>query len=447
MNARPNPQAWQIISALGAILACTVASTKGVGRIEFTTVPNFGSEDDLDGRVYDVETDNHRVAVYIYVGGWYPKPTDDKPLTVIQDDNTWTCDITVPDTNDAYATKIAAFLVPNEYNPPLADGQPCLASELYQYPYAEAIRYKTISFSGYDWWVKRANDPVHPGLNYFSDSVENVWVDPNGHLHLSIAQRDENWYCSEVITHASFGYGTYAFTVAGRVDLLDENVVLGLFTWEDCVPEHNYREIDVELSSCAAFRKTPDDANNAQFVVQPWNTHGNLYRFQLDLEERPGQVTSYQFSWRPDGIDFTSYFGGYSPQVAPQDTIGSWPYRGDDIPPAGAENARITFYLAARPGAPEGTLGSPPTDGQDAEIIIREFRFLRWSDKMHDWNNDGIVSIVGDVPPFVDCVYFSDCPPGLDTITVGDCSGDDIVSIVGDVPCFVDCVYFGNCPE
>jgi len=65
----------------------------------------------------------------------------------------------------------------------------------------------------------------------------------------------------------------------------------------------------------------------------------------------------------------------------------------------------------------------------------------------HDWNGDGIVSIVGDVPPFVDCVYFGNCPEGIDVIAVGDCNGDGIVSIVGDVPCFVDCVYFGDCPD
>jgi hypothetical protein len=67
----------------------------------------------------------------------------------------------------------------------------------------------------------------------------------------------------------------------------------------------------------------------------------------------------------------------------------------------------------------------------------------------HDWNGDGIVSIVGDVPPFVDCVYFSNCPdwPEAQLLQVGDCNGDGILSIVGDMPCFVDCVYFGNCPE
>jgi hypothetical protein len=62
-----------------------------------------------------------------------------------------------------------------------------------------------------------------------------------------------------------------------------------------------------------------------------------------------------------------------------------------------------------------------------------------------DWNGDGFISIVGDVPPFVDCVYFGNCPP--DAVGTGDCNHDGIVSIVGDVPCFVDCVYFRNCPE
>ncbi|MEN6425147.1 MAG: hypothetical protein ABFE13_07280 [Phycisphaerales bacterium] len=67
----------------------------------------------------------------------------------------------------------------------------------------------------------------------------------------------------------------------------------------------------------------------------------------------------------------------------------------------------------------------------------------------NDWNGDGIVSIVGDVPPFVQCVYFDTCPawPEERLLCVGDCNRDGILSIVGDVPCFVNCVYFSNCPE
>ena len=69
----------------------------------------------------------------------------------------------------------------------------------------------------------------------------------------------------------------------------------------------------------------------------------------------------------------------------------------------------------------------------------------------HDMNWDGFVSIVGDVQPFVNVVYFGDYAwyeqqfPGLDPICPGDCNGDGFLSIVGDVGCFVDCVYFGNC--
>jgi N-acetylneuraminic acid mutarotase len=97
------------------------------------------------------------------------------------------------------------------------------------------------------------------------------------------------------------------------------------------------------------------------------------------------------------------------------------------------------------------------SDGQASIIITvdeaneaanQSIQFLAIQDAvvLHDWSGDGIVSIVGDVPPFVDCVYFGGCPGDVDAIAIGDCNGDGILSIVGDVPCFVDCVYFGSCP-
>lgn len=62
-----------------------------------------------------------------------------------------------------------------------------------------------------------------------------------------------------------------------------------------------------------------------------------------------------------------------------------------------------------------------------------------------DMNYDGFVSIIGDVPPFVECVYFGNCPDEPDPVCPGDCSGDGFLSIIGDVPCFIDCLYYGNC--
>lgn len=70
-----------------------------------------------------------------------------------------------------------------------------------------------------------------------------------------------------------------------------------------------------------------------------------------------------------------------------------------------------------------------------------------------DMNWDGFVSIIGDVPPFVNVIYFADYDwyeqqfPGKDPNLPGDCNGDGILSIVGDVPPFVSCAYFDNCPD
>ncbi len=70
---------------------------------------------------------------------------------------------------------------------------------------------------------------------------------------------------------------------------------------------------------------------------------------------------------------------------------------------------------------------------------------------LHDVNGDGFVSILGDVPCFVDCLFFGNCPPqgacsGRYPCAC-DCNGDGFCSILGDVPCFVDCVFFNQCPE
>jgi len=44
----------------------------------------------------------------------------------------------------------------------------------------------------------------------------------------------------------------------------------------------------------------------------------------------------------------------------------------------------------------------------------QSIQFLAERSVLHDWNGDGIVSIIGDVPPFVNCVYFQSCPDAPD---------------------------------
>lgn len=105
----------------------------GDPAIEFTYMPPYGSFEDLEGQVWHIHPEDYRVAVYIYVSGlgWWTKPYWDNPLTIIKCDGSWICDITTGGVDET-ATKIAAYLVPFGYNPPLANGDYTLPPELEQ---------------------------------------------------------------------------------------------------------------------------------------------------------------------------------------------------------------------------------------------------------------------------------------------------------------------------
>ena len=214
---------------------------------------------------------------------------------------------------------------------------------------------RTLRFSGYIWNVKAGEARVGPGPNYFSGEPADVWVDKLGRLHLRIVKRGGRWYCSEVYSAKALGFGTYTFTLASRVDQLDKNVVLGLFTWDDAAPEYAYREIDIELSRWGDVA-----AANAQFVVQPWDHPGNRHRFEIALSS---VFSTHSFRWSAGEIFFSSYLG-HAPTLG--DAIETWSYTGADIPPAGAGHARINLWLNS--GA--------PSNGHSVEVVVESFRFV-----------------------------------------------------------------------
>jgi hypothetical protein len=326
--------------------------------MEITFLPPYGSFLDLQGKVscIGVTPGTHHVTVYIRVsGGWWTKPYFISPLTTIRSDGTWTADITTGG-SDQLATEIAAFLVPNGYTPPLMAGAAVLPQELY----ANAATYimvtrritRTISFAGYTWEVKFTPTPAGPGPNFFSDDPADVWVDGNGYLHMNIISRKGTWYSTEVICTDTLQYGAYTITLGSRVDMLDKNVVVGFFSWDTDAPQYNYREIDVEFS-----RWGEDGAQNAQYVIQPWDISGNRHRYSMNLT---GTDSVHRFDWRSDRIEFDSWDGN--------DTLlQSWTYTNTSyIPPAGAGNARINLWLLN---------GWSPSDNQNVEVIVKSFQF------------------------------------------------------------------------
>jgi len=343
------------ISIVLSLMLYAKANASDSPAIEFTYVPPCGSDENLKGQASNIIPGDYKVAGYIRVGGgWWNKPTWANPLTPIQGDGSWTCDITTGG-NDPDATEIAAYLVPNGYTPPEMSGQCALPHELDENSEAKvktmrSCGYRKIVFSGYNWRVKSSDSKVGPGPNYFSDSEENVWVDDQGRLHLKITQRDNEWYCAEVILEENFGYGKYIFHLAKRVDQLNENVVLGLFTWDTCSdPTYGNREIDIE------FSRWEDPANdNAQFVVQPYDTPGNMHRFNMQQSE---EESTHSFTWLEDRIKFQSIY---------DDSTELSTYTGQDIPQPGNENARINLWLSN---------GLPPSDGQEVEVVIKQFDY------------------------------------------------------------------------
>jgi hypothetical protein len=215
---------------------------------------------------------------------------------------------------------------------------------------------RTVSFSGYTWLVKASRGRVGPGPNYFSSDTQNVWIDGQG-LHLAITNRKGKWYCAEVLLDHSLGYGTYVFSVGSRADLYDPNVVVGLFTWSNDAA-YNHREIDIEFS-----RWADPNNQNAQDVVQPYSTAGNIHRFQMNLTSSD---STHTFDWATSSIAFRSA-QGLTLNPAPSDVIDQWTYSGSDIPLEGNEVPHINLWLFR---------GNAPTDGQSLELVITQFQFV-----------------------------------------------------------------------
>lgn len=205
---------------------------------------------------------------------------------------------------------------------------------------------ENIEFMGHLWEIKSHETvPVGPGPNLFCR--ENIAVE-DGHLHLKIAPTAGGAWCSAEVIGPSLGYGRYQFEVVLPDGQLNENVVLGLFTWSDD-PSHAHREVDIELGQWAER-----DAFNAQCVVQPYTHMGNLKRFKVPMDEH----LFLSFSRYPSEFQCEA-------RSSSGDLIFSHLFD-QGVPPAGDEAVRINLWLFVPSG---------PSDGKPETVIIRHFLY------------------------------------------------------------------------
>ena len=206
-----------------------------------------------------------------------------------------------------------------------------------------AVPPRCLTFAGREWVVK--NGRFDPGPNNWSDSPDSVWVDALGRLHLTIRQRNNTWFTSEVVLNESLGFGAYTFQTSGAIHQLDRNVVLGLFTYDYVDPAFAHREIDIEYS--LSLGSIP--GANAHFTVQPFQTPGNTF----DFVSSGG--TTHSIDWTSGRVMFAS--GGQT-----------WTYAGGSVPQPGRENVRMNLWLFN---------GSAPLNGADVEVVVTDFQFRR----------------------------------------------------------------------
>jgi len=203
----------------------------------------------------------------------------------------------------------------------------------------------TVDFAGRSWQVKRRGTPVGPGPNRFSGA--NVCTGPDG-LHLRISQdRQGRWQSAEVYLPQSLGYGTYTWTLSSRVDRLNAQAVLGLFTYAS-----DTQELDIEFARWGWGQ----DPTNAQYVVQPWDRPGNLRRFTLP----PVRSSTHSFTWLPGSVSYASTASNGSWSYA-------WEHGSSDVPMPGPERVHMNLWLYQ---------GKPLADGaRMAEVVISDFAF------------------------------------------------------------------------
>jgi hypothetical protein len=220
----------------------------------------------------------------------------------------------------------------------------------------------TIMWNGIQWNVKSGTKK--PGPNNWSPS--NAFVDANGDLHLSITNVGGAWYCSEVWTNATFGFGSFQWQVSTAVDNLDPNVVLGLFAYgPPALGPDGTNEIDIEYSRFGAAT-----GNNGRWTTWPTaiTTPPVLGRTAFPLSLGADPTTTSSFTWSSSQVVFGTFSGFQAPDSS-ANPLQSWSYQ-PTVPSAAIAQApmpiHMNLYLYQ---------GSAPTNGQGVDVTIHSFSF------------------------------------------------------------------------
>jgi hypothetical protein len=212
------------------------------------------------------------------------------------------------------------------------------------------------SFAGLTW--ERKSGCGGPGPNCWvpanADPVEGEGV------RLRLTRAQGKWYSAEIRTTVPAPCGAYSFYMVGRTDLLDPNVVLGVFLYDDAAGDTGDPcpdELDLESS-----RFGDPAAPNGHFVSYASGACGpsDLDDFTYALG---GTHTTHQLDWAPGAVSFRLMHGHRLTPELPEHLIGERSFVSPLVPAAGGMRLHVNLWAFA---------GNAPTDQQEVEVVIRD---------------------------------------------------------------------------
>lgn len=219
-------------------------------------------------------------------------------------------------------------------------------------------------WSNYRWRVSVGEGPHGTLLDQ-----KNVWVDQAGILHLKISFDGQKWTCAQIESVDKFFYGTYTFYVDARIDRLDKNTVLGMWSWGGYATD-GLDEIDIEVAKWGNDNYLPGN-----YSVYPPAEHPELNRqkesktFPISLN---GTYTTHQYIWTEKNITFGSFHGHTTNPANRLNEDAEFNFdRPDDYQmkiPQKPLNVLFNYWLFQN---------TPPTDTNNLEIKIVKFTYQK----------------------------------------------------------------------
>ena len=216
----------------------------------------------------------------------------------------------------------------------------------------------TINWKGHTWNVTAGGM-----AGVCQGNATNISIDTDGYLHMKITNNGGTWTGAEIFTTDKIGFGTYQWQIDGPVDKLDKNVVVGLYPYgpEAGIGSDGQNEIDIEYARWG----NASYPNGNYTVYPPTGTGSSEITFDFTLT---GTYTTSRFTWSSTQIDFVT-MSGFEPLGSTVGLIKAWTFA-----PTGP--ATKVPQQALPLGMNLWCFNAPPSNGQNVEIIVRDFTFV-----------------------------------------------------------------------